>query len=88
MADRQWSHAERPKGTRGLWIELTLASGHAIDGVLETTDLLGVMPWMEIALWRGGTIRTYTRSVYVGMRVLGVLGEGKWHERVAVPKEG
>ncbi len=79
----QWTHSQRPKAG-GLWIELTLANGFVVDGVLQTTDLLRVKPWKEITLLRGQVKRTYTRGSYTGIRVLGILGEGKWHERMKV----
>ena len=54
----------------------TIAGDLHVDGVLETTDLRQIQPWQKITLRFGREARTYTRSSYVGIRVLAVLGMG------------
>ncbi len=69
-------HKTRPNGQRGLWVELDMADGSTVDGVLETVDLREIEPAKQITLRFGSEARTYSRGAYTGIRVLAVLGRG------------
>ncbi len=68
----------RPKQD-GLWVRLTLADGHTVDGIIPH-NLLLCKAWLEIKVWPIGDGRKlvlpvkYPRSEVRGCVVLGVIG--------------